>query len=653
MAGWQLEWIDNFDGTRVDKSNWTSQTQANYNAEVQCYTDDDTSVNKNYDVSNGTLKIISRKGAHSCSGLGGQTRSWTSGRINSKDKREFLFGRIEARLRFNDLRGGTWPAFWMLENRINEQPFRGDNDFVGWPNPGAGEIDVWEWYSRGSNSYITNFFNTSNCGSETRYNYPGGAADVLQWHNYAIEWDQNSIKFFIDNSIVASHDISNCAQYKEPMFILLNVAMGGILGGAIDPTLTTATMEVDYVAHCSANSGNNVTSCNANTPMATVPQISSNPVTQAVSNTSYTYRLIANDADGDNLTLSAPILPQWLSFNDSSGVLSGTPSAADIGSHSIVLSVTDGTTAVSQNFTVIVSAPVVSQPQNSAPVVTSNAINSVEVGEIYTYKMEASDADGDNLFYSQQVAPNWLTFDTTAGVLSGSPSSSDVGSHAVELRVNDGRIAIRQNFNITVVATEVVPAPVDGTPITPSTPSSPITPSGPNNVPFFTSSSSNTASVNNEYSYTLTANDPDADELLMSATVLPSWLSFDTDSGVLTGTPSNADVGNHDVTLVVSDGRASIRQTFVIDVSSSSSGESSDSETSNNSASSGGGRLDLFMIFMLLLILAMRRMLSMNSKDSEYNVPMIIGSSLVSNRKTSQKWGGVFFNHFYRLLEHK
>ena len=267
LAGWQLEWIDSFDGSRVDKSNWTSQTQANYNAEVQCYTDDDTSVNKNYDVSNGSLKIIARKGLHSCTGLGGQTRSWTSGRINSKDKREFLFGRIEARIRFNELRAGTWPAFWMIENRINEQPFRGDNDFVGWPNPGAGEIDVWEWYSRGSNSYITNFFNTSNCGREVRYNYPGGASDVLQWHDYAMEWDQNSIKFFIDDTLVASNDISNCAQYKEPMFILLNVAMGGTLGGAIDSSLSTATMEVDYVAHCSASDLNNVTSCNQNTPV--------------------------------------------------------------------------------------------------------------------------------------------------------------------------------------------------------------------------------------------------------------------------------------------------------------------------------------------------------------------------------------------------
>ena len=91
-AGWQLEWIDNFDGTRVDQNNWTPQDQANYNNEVQCYTDDDILANKNYDVSNGALKIIARKGAHTCEGLNNQQRPWTSGRLNSKDKKEFYMG---------------------------------------------------------------------------------------------------------------------------------------------------------------------------------------------------------------------------------------------------------------------------------------------------------------------------------------------------------------------------------------------------------------------------------------------------------------------------------------------------------------------------------------------------------------------------------
>lgn len=266
LAGWQLQWIDPFDGTGVDWNNWTAQIQANFNNEVQCYTDDDFSVDRNYDVSGGSLKIIARRQLVNCAGLGGASRTWTSGRLNSKDKQEFLYGRIESRIRFLNLEGGTWPAFWMLENRIFEDPIAGDNDFINWPNPGAGEIDVWEWFSNSPATYITNFFNTNGCGSEVRYTYPGGAPDVQQWHDYAIEWDADVARFYIDDIRVRTQNLSSCGQYQEPMFVLLNVAMGGNLGGAIDSGLNLATMEVDYIAHCNATNSNSATRCNESTP---------------------------------------------------------------------------------------------------------------------------------------------------------------------------------------------------------------------------------------------------------------------------------------------------------------------------------------------------------------------------------------------------
>ena len=267
-AGWEVNFIDKFDGTSVNRDNWTAQTDANFNNEVQCYTDDDSSVNKNFDVSAGTLKIIARKQQVNCAGLNNQTRNWTSGRINGKDKREFLYGRIEARIRFHNLEDGTWPAFWMLENRIAESPRKNDNDVINWPNPGAGEIDVWEWSAKAPSAYITNFFNTggSACGQELRFSYPNGTTDVLNWQDYAIEWDENNISFYMNDTLVSSNNISACAQYKEPMFVLLNVAMGGSLGGTIDPNLNKATMEVDYLAHCTATNQNDSKRCNEQTP---------------------------------------------------------------------------------------------------------------------------------------------------------------------------------------------------------------------------------------------------------------------------------------------------------------------------------------------------------------------------------------------------
>ncbi len=268
IAGWQVHWIDKFDGDAVNWDNWTAQTKANYNAEVQCYTDDDHSNEKNYDVSNGTLKIIARKKTLNCPTLGGQTKTWTSGRLNSKDKQEFLYGRIESRIRFHNLEAGTWPAFWMLENRIAEQPNRGDNDFAHWPAPGAGEIDVWEWFSNSPDTYITNFFNHGGCGEEYRYPYTNGAQDVLDWHQYAMEWSKDRIDFYMDDKLVVSQNMSGCHQYQEPMFVLLNVAMGGMLGGAIDPNLAQATMEVDYVAHCQKSELSRDQYCNEDTLLA-------------------------------------------------------------------------------------------------------------------------------------------------------------------------------------------------------------------------------------------------------------------------------------------------------------------------------------------------------------------------------------------------
>lgn len=277
IAGWEVQWIDKFDGvnedgTGINWDNWTAQTEANYNNEVQCYTDDDTSDEKNYDVSDGTLKIIARKqnSTYICKGLNNTTsKTWTSGRLNSKDKSEFLYGRIESKIRFEanagQLAAGTWPAFWMLENRINQQPVAGDDDSSYWPSAGAGEIDVWEWFSNEPDTYITNFFNNESCAGEYRYSYPNGGVDVQNWHTYAIEWAKDKIDFYIDETLVVSQDVNSCSQYEESMFVLLNVAMGGNLGGTIDSGLETATMEVDYVAHCYDTDNNTSEYCNEDT----------------------------------------------------------------------------------------------------------------------------------------------------------------------------------------------------------------------------------------------------------------------------------------------------------------------------------------------------------------------------------------------------
>ena len=102
-----------------------------------------------------------------------------------------------------------------------------------------------------------------------------------------------------------------------------------------------------------------------------------------------------------------------------------------------------------------------------------------------------------------------------------------------------------------------------------------------------------------------TATDANGDALTLTAAVLPSWLSFDGVTGVLSGTPSNNDAGMHNVTLRVSDGTANVDQTFTVTVSSVLS-------PADIASSSGGGSIDLLLILLLggLLIGASSRLKS-------------------------------------------
>jgi len=360
IAGWEVQWIDTFDGDSVDWDNWTAQTAANYNNEVQCYTDDDSSDEKNYDVSDGTLKIIARKqeDTYTCEGLNDSTsKTWTSGRLNSKDKAEFLYGRVESRIRFSpddDLLGGTWPAFWMLENRINEQPVAGDDDDVDWPSAGAGEIDVWEWFSNSPDSYITNFFNDESCGGQVNYTYPNGSVDVQDWHKYAMEWAEDEISFYIDDTLVATQDVTDCAQYEESMFVLLNVAMGGNLGGTIDSDLETATMEIDYVAHCYTSDDSDAEYCNEDAPInesqsidITMSQDDSGIVTLTA--------LVSNVDDDYTLSWDIDDLPD-VSYG--TNTISFDSTSMDSGSYTVSVELTsdsDSTLSLTDDYTFTVS----------------------------------------------------------------------------------------------------------------------------------------------------------------------------------------------------------------------------------------------------------------------------------------------------------
>ncbi len=188
------------------------------------------------------------------------------------------------------------------------------------------------------------------------------------------------------------------------------------------------------------------------------PVISSTVITTIEAGSLYSYTLVSSDADGDTLTLTSTALPNWLTFDSSTAVLSGTPTESDAGDHAITLTVSDGTDSVTQSFTITVT---VAEPINNPAVITSSPVTSATVGEAYSYTLMATDADNDTLMMSASIpsALSWLTFDSTTGVLAGTPASGDVAATAITLTVNDGTIDTEQTFTITVEEATSDPTP--------------------------------------------------------------------------------------------------------------------------------------------------------------------------------------------------
>jgi hypothetical protein len=182
-------------------------------------------------------------------------------------------------------------------------------------------------------------------------------------------------------------------------------------------------------------------------PANVAPVVSSAAVTSAEEGVVYTYTLTATDADaGDTLELASLTLPTWLTFDITSGELSGTPAAADVGDNAVSLTVTDGTDTTTQDFTIAVTAaPVV----NTAPTFTSTGLAMGAVGTVYSYTATATDLDtGDTLMLSSVVLPTWGAFDSSTGILSGTPDMA--GSYDAELMVSDGTDSVNQTFTIVV-----------------------------------------------------------------------------------------------------------------------------------------------------------------------------------------------------------
>ncbi|VEF24166.1 Putative Ig domain [Shewanella baltica] len=319
-------------------------------------------------------------------------------------------------------------------------------------------------------------------------------------------------------------DVLTFSAVTKPSWLSFNAATGLLSGtpGNADVGSHVVLLRVTDTDGLTADQSFSITVTNVND----APTISSTAITAATQDAAYSYTFAAADTDvGDVLTFSAVTKPSWLSFNAATGLLSGTPGNADVGSHVVLLRVTDtdGLTA-DQSFSITVTNV------NDAPTISSTAITAATQDAAYSYTFAATDTDvGDVLTFSAVTKPSWLSFNAATGVLSGTPGNADVGAHPVTLRVTDtDGLTAEQSFSITVINV--------------------------NDAPTISSTAITTATQDAAYSYTFAASDTDVgDVLTFSAVTKPSWLSFNTTSGVLSGTPGNADVGAHPVLLRVTD----------------------------------------------------------------------------------------------------
>lgn len=235
---YKLVWVDEFDYSGLpDSTKWSFDTEGNAsgwgNNEAQYYTDSDL---RNAFVSDGTLKIVALKDS-----MGG--KAYTSARLVSREKGDWLYGKFEMRAKLPVGRG-TWPAFWMLST---------DWEYGGWPE--SGEIDIMEQVGYAPDTIVgsahTKSYNHSIGTHKNAMIYCPTANS--EFHTYGLEWEPEEYRVYLDGkpyfTFKNERTDYKAWPYDKRFHILMNLAIGGNWGGkhGIDDAIFPATYEIDYV----------------------------------------------------------------------------------------------------------------------------------------------------------------------------------------------------------------------------------------------------------------------------------------------------------------------------------------------------------------------------------------------------------------------
>ena len=238
-----LVWSDEFtgaNGSSVDPAKWSFDIGGKGwgNNELETY----TNRTANAELEGGFLVITALR--ETFSGPDNITRDYSSARLLSRNKFTQAYGRFEARIKI-PYGQGIWPAFWLLGDNIRT---------AGWPH--CGEIDIMENIGREPSVVHGTMHGPGYSGGDgisAAYTLPNGRKFSDDFHTFAVEWEPNVIRFYVDDHLYKTRTPADLPAGKtwvfdHPFFIILNVAVGG--GWPGNPDATTVfpqKMLVDYV----------------------------------------------------------------------------------------------------------------------------------------------------------------------------------------------------------------------------------------------------------------------------------------------------------------------------------------------------------------------------------------------------------------------
>ncbi|TQV80224.1 Ig-like domain-containing protein [Aliikangiella coralliicola] len=356
-----------------------------------------------------------------------------------------------------------------------------------------------------------------------------------------------------------SYTITDGVNTSTPVTGTITTASGSFTGIDVssfnEGTLTLSFTLTDVAGNTGGASTDTIIKQYNDAPVITEGATTNVVMSEDSTPTPFSLTLNATDPENETITWSVSSAASngvaSTSGDGTSKVINYTPNANFNGADSFTVEITDSNALDPLTDSIVVNVQV--NPENDAPVFDSTSVNAVLEDAVYVYNIVTSDIDvGDNLAITATTIPSWLSLTSGANgtaVLTGTPLNEHVGNNSVTLVVTDDSGAANnsatQSFTIVVGNT--------------------------NDAPTFDSTAITTGTEDANYIYNVTGSDVDlGDSISFSASVLPAWLSL-TDNGngtaTLTGTPLNANVGNNNVTLVVTDSNsATDTQSFVIDV---------------------------------------------------------------------------------------